>query len=268
MRARPVLLISLLGTAVLAAGVVTAATRAYPGTASLVALPRAGGAGLEPTPVPTSPPTPAPSPSGPYVLTPPEPPHGQGVPSTPDPERPPGYPLPTGCLSFFHSCAYYGATGAVTAGPDWMDCPSVGPGSVRLHWRTENLTPQLSWSTPTEFVVRAYLRRDKRDEDWRDPSRLTQARLPVSAFSYTFTGLEPDGVYLFAVLELNSSGLAGIACDPLENAFLARTRTPAPITETPAPALSSPAPTPTSSLPTPDPAPSETPPTPTATVEP
>src|SRR4051794_28434193 len=112
MRRPTVLAISLLGTAVLAGGVAAAATRTHGGTSSLVALPRAGDEAAEPSPAATSSPAPTPKPSDPYVLTPPEPPHRVGMPSTPDPERPPGYPLPTGCLSFFHSCAYYGATGA------------------------------------------------------------------------------------------------------------------------------------------------------------
>jgi hypothetical protein len=261
MRVRAVLVISLLGTALLAGGVVAAANRGNRATASLVALPRAEGDTAEPSPTPTSTPTsPTPTPSYPYALTSPEPPYRVGLPATPDAPRPAGHPLPTGCLSFFHSCAYYGATGADTGGPDWVGCAHTGPDSVRLDWRTGNLTPQPSWTMPTEFVVRAYLMRDRRETTgtMRDPRRLTQARLPVSASSYTFTGLVPGGWYQFAVMELNSSGLSGIACEPVQMP------SPAPSPT----ATRTPAPTATSTMPTPDPAPSATTPTPTATVEP
>jgi hypothetical protein len=258
MRRHTVLVTALLGTAVLAGGAVAAATRPARDPATLVPLPRAGGDPVEPAPapVPTATTTPTPTPTPAYALTSPQPPYRVGVPSTPDPARPAGYPLPTGCLSFFHSCAYYGATGAVTGGPDWVGCRSTGPGSVRLDWRTSNLTPQRSWATPTEFVPRAYLLEHRYDDAgvMRDPSRLTQARLPVSQSSYTFTGLVPGAWYQFAVMELNSSGVAGMACEPFQ--------VPAPspsATRTPSPAPTTAAPTST---------PSETTPTPTATVEP
>jgi hypothetical protein len=241
-----------LAAAMLAGGAVAVATRDRPVTTSLTPAGDHGGdafpTALPTVDLPTGSPTATPSR---FVLTSPEPPYRQGLPATPDPPRSAGQPLPTGCLSYFHDCAYPGATGAVTGGPEWADCPITGTGRVRLSWRTRNTTPQRSWATPTEFVVRAYLMHDNEDP-LRDPARLTQARLPITTSAYTFAGLQQGGQYLFGVWELNSSGIGGIACGPVRLPAPPPTQSPTP---SPAP-TATPTPTPTAS------------PTPTATVSP
>jgi hypothetical protein len=231
--------------AVLAGGAVAVATRDRQRATLLTPLNGAPYVAPPTTPTATTPtvsPDPTPDQDGTSVLTSPAPNTRQGLRSTPDPPKPAHYPLPTGCISYAHSCAYDGATGAVTGGAASLHTAITGPTSVRMSWTSANMYPDPAWAPITEFVARAYLL-PYGPPGPRDPSRLVQVRLPVTTFSYTFTGLRPGGSYMFWIMELNSSGLgSGPASEDV--------RLPAP----------PPSPTPTpSSTPSATPEPTETP---------
>lgn len=192
-----------------------AATRDNGGPAALEPVQQATGvvpsaaapSSAKPTRTPS--PTPPPETSEPLREEPASPPPGdyQGRPATPDPPRPPGSPLPSGCLSYSHACAYDGATGAVTGGVADFAARRTGTDSVRLTWRSEDWSRDGNGGPVTEFVVNAY-RGPYGDQGPRDASRLRRVRVSKDTFTYTFTGLLAGQSYELWVQELNSSGLS------------------------------------------------------------
>ncbi|MDQ1712365.1 MAG: hypothetical protein QOE45_1815, partial [Frankiaceae bacterium] len=131
-----------LSLTVLAGGAVALVTRDRPHVTSLTPLngaPYAAPGASVPASTEPGADEPTPEPPGTYVLTTPSPDTRPPLRATPDPPKPAHYPLPIGCLSYAHSCAYPGATGAVTGGPLTVDTAVAGPTSVRMSWTSRNM---------------------------------------------------------------------------------------------------------------------------------